>query len=95
MDKIIFAKEMKSWKLISNYIRIVLKDGYEYMGVIYEHRKDSDDEKAECFLCEDLTSDYTGNYFVVEVYNGKITEIKFQSRGWLEHYMDDSYALVL
>ena len=45
-------------------------------------------------MCEDLTADYTGNYFIVEVYNGKIYEIKFQSYDWLEHYIDDSYDLM-
>ncbi len=88
-DDIIFAKDVKHWMLSGNDINITFKDGNELIGVVYEHRRDSDDKKAECFLCEDLTSEYTGNYFVVEVYNGKIFEIKFQSYDWLEHYIDD------
>ena len=88
-DDVIFAKDVKHWMLSGNDINITFKDGNELIGVVYEHRRDSDDKKAECFLCEDLTSEYTGNYFVVEVYNGKIFEIKFQSYDWLEHYIDD------
>ena len=88
-DGVIFAKDVKYWMLSGNDIIITFKDGNELIGAIYEHRRDSDDKKAECFLCEDLTYEYTGNYFVVEVYNGKIFEIKFQSYDWLEHYIDD------
>ena len=86
-DDTIFSKDVKRWMLSGNDINITFKDGNE-------HRKDSEDKKAECFLCEDLTADYTGDYFIVEVYNGKIYEIKFQSYDWLEHYMDDSYDLM-
>lgn len=86
---IIFAKDVKRWMLSGNDINITFKDANELIGAVHEHRRDSDDEKAECFLCEDLTAEYTGNYFVVEVYNGKISEIKFQSYDWLEHYIDD------
>lgn len=93
-DDTIFSKDVKRWMLSGNDINITFKDGNELVGAIYEHRKDSEDKKAECFLCEDLTSDYTGDYFIVEVYNGKISEIKFQSYDWLEHYMDDSYDLM-
>jgi hypothetical protein len=93
-DDTIFSKDVKHWMLSGNDINITFKDGNELVGAIYEHRKDSEDKKAECFLCEDLTADYKGYYFIVEVYNGKISEIKFQSYDWLEHYMDDSYDLM-
>ena len=93
-DDTIFSKDVKRWMLSGNDINITFKDGNELVGAIYEHRKDSEDKKAECFLCEDLTADYTGDYFIVEVYNGKIYEIKFQSYDWLEHYMNESYDLM-
>jgi hypothetical protein len=93
-DDAIFSKDVKRWMLSGNDINITFKDGNELVGAIYEHRKDAEDKKAECFLCEDLTADYTGQWFIVEVYNGKISEIKFQSYDWLEHYMDDSYDLM-
>lgn len=92
-DDTIFAKDVKRWMLSGNNINITFKDGNELVGAIYEHRKDSEDKKAECFLCEDLTAEYKGDYFIVEVYNGKIYEIKFQSYDWLEDYIDKSYEL--
>ena len=94
-DDTIFAKDIKRWMLSGKDINITFKNGDELVGAVDEHRKDSDDKNAECFLCEDLTADYTSQWFIVEIYNGKISEIKFQSYDWLENYMDkNDYELV-
>lgn len=94
-DDSIKGSDVKRWMLSGGDIQITFKDGNELVGLIAEYRKDETDSKAECYLCEDLTDDYTGHYFIVEVYNGKIISIKFQSFDYLIDYMDkNDYELV-
>ena len=94
-DDLIKGSDVKRWMISGSDIQMTFKDGNELVGLIVEYRKDETDSKAECYLCEDITSDYTGDYFIVESYNGKIISIKFQSFDHLIDYMDkNNYELV-
>ncbi len=94
-DDSIKGSDVKRWMISGGDIQITFKNGNELVGIIVEYREDETDSKAECYLCEDLTDDYTGHYFIVEVYNGKIISIKFQSFNYLIDYMDkNDYELV-
>ena len=94
-DDLIKNSDVKRWMISGGDVQITFKDGNELVGIIVEYRKDETDSKAECYLCEDITSDYTRDYFIVESYNGKIMSIKFQSYDHLIDYMDkNNYELV-